>query len=82
MGIQNGDLFSVETMLVAGIPTGQTTTQIILGSSIPTMNISIIAIGTSEQQLLITFSNYGVDNEPGLVINKDVEVQGAGVIVR
>jgi len=62
IGTQNGELFRVESTLLAGVPTGQTITQITLGGGVPTSNISSIAIGSSEQQLLITFSNYGVNS--------------------
>ena len=62
IGTQNGRLFRVETTLSGGVPTGETITEITLGGAVPTENISSIAIGSSEQQLLITFSNYGVDS--------------------
>jgi hypothetical protein len=54
VGTQSGRLFKVQN--AESIPTKTEIT----GSSFPVANISCIAIGGSEDTLLVTFSNYGV----------------------
>jgi hypothetical protein len=54
IGTQAGELFKIQNAESAPTKTE------ITGSQFPTANISCIAIGGSEDTLLVTFSNYGV----------------------
>jgi PKD repeat protein len=56
VGTDGGDVFKVSNAQ-GGSPTVTN-----IGASLPAGNISCIAIGATEQQLLVTLSNYGVVN--------------------
>ncbi|MCH8330553.1 MAG: PKD domain-containing protein, partial [Bacteroidetes bacterium] len=57
VGTEDGEVYKI-TNAHAGSPT----TTDITGGSFPTGNVSCIDIGASENELLVTFSNYGVSS--------------------
>jgi PKD repeat protein len=57
VGTENGDLFKVTN--ADGASPSSTN---IAGSTLPNSNVSCIEIGASENELLVTFSNYGVNS--------------------
>lgn len=62
IGTQAGEVFRMDVTLDgSGNPASSTSCEYPPGS-MPTGNVSSIDIGTSESQLLVTFSNYGVDS--------------------
>ena len=60
-GTQAGELFRVTTTLSGGLPTAVSSCEFNM-AGLPSSNLSSIDIGTSEAQLLLTFSNFGVDS--------------------
>lgn len=62
LGTQNGKVYKCTLVVASKTPTGSVSCSDISGGSFPGSNVSNIAIGASDNELLVTFSNFGVNS--------------------